>query len=230
MADALDLMQTAMESEGAHQVATVNVDFVVRAQADRWLNAILHRTYLNLVDGTPLVWALRAFGNPVSERVAGSDFVPPLLARAAREGFPVYLLGGTESSAERAANKILTAYPGLRLVGVDAPPRAPIERLDPGTVARIRAAAPKLLLVALGNPKQEYWLDLHLEETGVPLGIGIGGTIDFLSESRQRAPHWMRRAGLEWTARLFQEPVRLGPRYARDSVGLAQIVLQEALR
>ncbi len=227
MAGALERLEEILESRTPHQVSTVNIDFVVRAQRDRWLMGILNRTAINLIDGMPLVWALRALGHAIPERVAGSDLVPLLLRRLALTGRPVYLLGGAPAVTAQAASRMLSDYPGLRLCGVESPPRRPVEAFDPETIARIQAAAPSLLLVALGNPKQEYWLDLHLSELQVPLAVGIGGTVDFLAGSRRRAPVWMQRWGLEWAMRLAQEPVRLAPRYARDSLIFAGLFYRE---
>jgi len=222
-------LERLVESGRSNQVATVNIDFVVRAQRDPWLKAILNRTAMNLVDGTPLVWALRTLGHPVPERVAGSDLIPRLLGRIAPTRHSVYLLGGTPSVAKAAVQRIRARYPGLQMAGVDTPPSRPVEGIDAETVGRIRRARPSLLLVAFGNPKQEFWLDLHLAETEVPLALGIGGTVDFLAGRRRRAPRWMQRCGLEWTVRLAQEPARLGPRYLRDSVGFARLLMRHHL-
>lgn len=225
----LDRFEEFVESSVGHHIATVNLDFIVRAQRDSWLQAILNRTAMNLIDGTPLLWALRALGYAVPERVAGADLVPRLLARVAKSGHRVYLLGGRPEVAYQAARLIVARYPGLRLCGVDAPPKRDVELMDGDTARRVTDAAPAVLLVAFGNPKQEYWLDLHLSELNVRVGIGIGGTVDFLAGHRRRAPKWMRDAGLEWLARLAQEPVRLGPRYARDLVAFAGILARERI-
>ncbi len=220
-------LETFLESRTGHQIATVNLDFIVRAQRDLWLKAILNRTAMNLVDGTPLVWALRALGHAIPERVAGSDLVPRLLARVAQTSHRVYLLGGSPEVGAQAARRMIARYQGLRLCGVDSPPWAPVQAIDREVVDRVQRAAPALLLVAFGNPKQEYWLDLHLPELGVPVAIGIGGTIDFLAGRRRRAPRWMRRCGLEWVTRLAQEPVRLAPRYAGDLIAFAGLFRHE---
>jgi N-acetylglucosaminyldiphosphoundecaprenol N-acetyl-beta-D-mannosaminyltransferase len=218
-----------LESSNGHHIATVNLDFIVRAQRDMWLRAILNRTAMNLVDGTPLLWALRALGCPVPERVAGADIVPQLLARLAKTGRAVYLLGGRPEVAREAARRMLSRYEGLRICGVDTPSERAVELMEGVTARRVAAAAPAVLFVAFGNPKQEYWLDLHLAELNIPIAIGIGGTVDFLAGSRRRAPRWMRHAGLEWLARLAQEPVRLGPRYARDLVTFARLLTRERI-
>jgi N-acetylglucosaminyldiphosphoundecaprenol N-acetyl-beta-D-mannosaminyltransferase len=107
-------------------------------------------------------------------------------------------------------------------VGHHAPPIADLERMNHGdTLDRIRAAKPDILLVAFGNPKQEKWIRMHARRLGVPVSIGIGGSLDILTGNVQRAPEWMQRTGLEWLGRCLQEPTRLLPRYLRNFCGLA---------
>src|SRR6202000_2038700 len=113
-------------------------------------------------------------------------------------------------------------YPGVNIVGHHAPPLADLERMDHGdTLERIRLAKPDILLVAFGNPKQEKWIRMHSKRLGVPVSIGIGGSMDMLIGSVKRAPKWMQRSGLEWLGRCMQEPSRLLPRYARNFSGIA---------
>jgi N-acetylglucosaminyldiphosphoundecaprenol N-acetyl-beta-D-mannosaminyltransferase len=113
-------------------------------------------------------------------------------------------------------------YPGVNIVGHHAPPQANLERMDHGdTLERIRAAKPDILLVAFGNPKQEKWIRMHSKRLGVPVSIGIGGSMDMLVGDVRRSPKWMQRSGLEWLGRCMQEPGRLLPRYARNFAGLA---------
>jgi N-acetylglucosaminyldiphosphoundecaprenol N-acetyl-beta-D-mannosaminyltransferase len=135
------------------------------------------------------------------------------MKRAAERSWRVYLLGGAEGVAEKAA-QVLKKQLGVTVVGCDAP----IIRLeanaeeDGPVIERIRRARPELLLVALGAPKQELWLHRASSRIRPTVGIGVGAAIDFVAGAR-RAPRWMQRAGLEWLFRLFQEPHRLARRY-----------------
>jgi N-acetylglucosaminyldiphosphoundecaprenol N-acetyl-beta-D-mannosaminyltransferase len=87
---------------------------------------------------------------------------------------------------------------------------------------RVHAAKPDILLVAFGNPKQEKWIWMHRKRLGVPVAIGVGGSLDILVGDVRRAPRWLQQCGLEWAMRCFQEPARLGPRYLRDFIGLGR--------
>ena len=216
-AETLALIGDMIASRQPHYLATANVDFIVQALNDPELRRILFDAHLVLCDGTPILWASRWLGNPLPERVTGSDLVPLLLAEAERKGWRVFFFGGTETSVAQAAANVRQKHPRLQLVGAYAPPFTSLLEMDHAEVLRrIRAAQPDVLLVALGCPKQEKWIRMQYQAAGVPVCIGVGATIDFLAGIVSRAPVWMQRAGLEWIYRLGQEPRRLFRRYATD--------------
>jgi len=198
-------------------VVTPNVDFLVQAQHDAELHRILVDADLVLCDGKPLVWASRWLGNALPGRVAGSDLVPVLLQRAAERGWKIFLLGGADGVGTEAARRIAADYPALPSVAHYSPPHRPLAEMNHAEIiARIRAAAPDLVLVCFGCPKQEKWIFQNYRAAGVPVMIGAGGTVDFLAGRLRRAPLWMRRTGIESFFRLWQEPRRLFRRYAGD--------------
>ncbi|HWD21096.1 MAG TPA: WecB/TagA/CpsF family glycosyltransferase [Verrucomicrobiae bacterium] len=200
-----------------HHLVTANVDFLTQALGDSDLHWILRQAHMVLCDGMPLVWASRLLGRPLPERVAGSDLVPQLVARAAEKGQSIYLLGGSQESNDAAVENLRAQYPNLNIVGHDAPPFAPLDEMDHESIcAKIIAAKPDMLFVGFGCPKQEKWIARHYHRLGVPVVIGVGATIDFMAGTMRRAPRWMQRSGLEWSFRLLQEPRRLTSRYARD--------------
>jgi N-acetylglucosaminyldiphosphoundecaprenol N-acetyl-beta-D-mannosaminyltransferase len=216
-ADTITLVEEMVKSQKPHYAATANVDFVVQALGDVELRRILLDAHLVLADGMPLVWVSRWLGNPLPERVTGSDMVPRLLAEAERKGWRVFFLGGTEQSVAAAAKNSQARHPNLKLVGAYAPPFKPLMEMDhDDLVRRVREARPDILFVAFGCPKQEKWINMHYRKLKVPLCIGVGATIDFLAGTVSRAPRWMQRSGLEWCYRLCQEPKRLFQRYMTD--------------
>ena len=216
-AETLALIGDMIASRQPHYLATANVDFIVQALSDPELRRILFDAHLVLCDGTPILWASRWLGNPLPERVTGSDLVPQLLAEAERKGWRVFFFGGTEASVAKAAVNVRAQHPRLQLVGAYSPPFTSLLEMDHAEVLRrIRAAQPDVLLVALGCPKQEKWIRMQYQAAGVPVSIGVGATIDFLAGIVSRAPVWMQRSGLEWIYRLGQEPRRLYRRYATD--------------
>ena len=215
---------------GFHQVATANVDFLIKAIKDNDLSNILNRCALVLPDGMPIVWASRLLRHPLRERVTGADLVPRLAELAARKSYSLYLLGAEESRAAAAAAWIERTYPGARVVGRCSPAFCALKDMDHESILRdIEAARPDILFVAFGNPKQEKWIAMHAERLRVPVCVGVGGSLNFLSGVHHRAPVWMQQAGLEWLHRLLQEPRRLAPRYLSNASGLLRYLSLQLL-
>ena len=221
MDETIEAMDRLIESDGFHQVATANVDFLMKAIGDDQLMDILHRCDLVLPDGMPLVWASRFMGTPLKERVAGADLLPRLAELSQRKQRRLFLLGATEERSNAAANWILKNYPGAQIAGRYSPPFGSILDMDHDHILNLIAeASVDILLVAFGNPKQEKWLAMHRGRIQVPLCIGVGASLDFLSGTHSRAPEWMQRSGLEWLHRFYKEPRRLGSRYSGNALGI----------
>lgn len=214
--ETVETIAAMIASRRTHYVITANVDFVVQALEDIELRKIIFDAHLVVCDGMPLVWASRFLGNPLPERVTGSDLVPRLLAEAERRGWRVFFLGGRQESLDNAVNRSLELHPALHLVGAYSPPFKPLLDLDHAEILRrVTTARPDLLLVAFGCPKQEKWINMHFRHLGVPVSIGVGATLAFIGGTLKRAPVWMQRTGTEWLFRFVQEPGRLGGRYTK---------------
>jgi N-acetylglucosaminyldiphosphoundecaprenol N-acetyl-beta-D-mannosaminyltransferase len=227
MPEALERIEEFVASGRPHQIATVNADFVVKAWDDAELRYILQGADMLTADGMPLVWGARLLGVPLQGRVTGADLVPALAGRAAERGWRVYFLGARPGVAARAAEALRERNPRLQIAGTTSPPLSPVVAMDPDIVRQVRAACPDILLVAFGNPKQEKWIRMNLEELGVPVAIGVGGTLDFIAGEVQRAPLWMQRYGLEWFYRLVQEPGRMWRRYVLDFVQFGRFFIAQ---
>ncbi|MFA6916029.1 MAG: WecB/TagA/CpsF family glycosyltransferase [Parachlamydiales bacterium] len=211
----------------ARYIATINTDFINNSLCWNWphiknseLLSLLRRSSLSTCDSTPLYWLSKLLGSSLKERVAGSNLLLPLLYSVAQNNFTVFLLGGTETDAQLAAARLTATIKNLKIVGIATPRLAtegPLLAVEPERDAllleQIHSAKPDLLLVNLGNPKQELWFARVSSELKVPASIGIGGCFSFLSGSLLRAPEWMQKGGLEWLYRIFQEPGRLWKRY-----------------
>jgi exopolysaccharide biosynthesis WecB/TagA/CpsF family protein len=214
--DAVLRMEDMIATREPHYIVTANVDFLVQARRDEELRRILLDAHLVLCDGTPLVWMSRLLGNALPERAAGSDLVPPLIRHAVLNKHRLFFLGATPEANAQAIANVRKQFPAAVVDGY-SPPFRPLSKMDDEEIAgRIRAAQPDILFVAFGCPKAEKWMAAHFKSLGVPVTIGIGGTIDFLAGRIKRAPLWMQRAGIEWIFRLWQEPGRLFARYATD--------------
>lgn len=204
-------------------VITPNLDILRRTARDPSFRSLYDQSTLRLADGMPLVWASRLRRTPLPERVAGSDLIFRLVAKAAEQGASIFLLGGNPGAAEKTAEILVAKHAALKIAGIACPEfgfeNDPVQ-LEALTQSLI-AARPNIVLVALGSPKQEH-LILHLRAK-MPAAwfLGIGITFSFVAGEVRRAPLWMRRVGLEWSHRLVQEPRRLAKRYLVDGLPFA---------
>ncbi|MDR7612937.1 MAG: WecB/TagA/CpsF family glycosyltransferase [Armatimonadota bacterium] len=201
---AVERVAALIASGGPHQVVTVNGAMLVAAARDPAVRSILSQASLVVPDGVGVLVAARILGRPPFVRVPGVELAERLCAEAAAAGWRVFLLGAAPGVADDAAEALRRRYPGLQVAGVhhgyfsdDAP-----------VLVQIRAARPHVLLVALGFPRQEMWIARHRAALGVPVSMGVGGTLDVLAGRVRRAPTWMQRAGLEWAYRIAREPRR----------------------
>ncbi len=221
MEEVLDAVEADIADGGFHQIATANVDFLMKSIHDEELYETLASCDLVLADGAPLVWASRLMGSGLKERVAGADLVPQLARLSAERGYRLFLLGAEEESSAGTAAWMEKNHPGVCIAGRYSPKHRPLEEMDHEEILkRIEAARPDILLVAFGNPKQEKWLAMHRHRLEVPVCIGVGGSFDFLSGRIPRAPLWMQQSGMEWLYRTIQEPSRLAKRYISNAAGL----------
>jgi N-acetylglucosaminyldiphosphoundecaprenol N-acetyl-beta-D-mannosaminyltransferase len=205
-ADLLTSIAAFIAGGTPHQIATVNPEFVMEARRNPAFAAVLEQTDLCLADGVGLLWAARRRGQPLPERVTGSDGVPLIAHRAAERGWGLYLLGAGPGVAQRTGEILQGRFPGLRVVGAYA--GSPADADAGEIIARIREARPDILFVAYGAPKQDLWIGTHGAGLGVPVMMGVGGSFDFIAGVQKRAPRWVQRMNLEWFYRLVTQPWR----------------------
>jgi N-acetylglucosaminyldiphosphoundecaprenol N-acetyl-beta-D-mannosaminyltransferase len=204
--EALLRMQGFIKDGRPHQVVTVNPEFIVTARRDPDFAQILNQADLALPDGQGLLWAARMLGTPLVERVTGADTLIKMAALSEKEGYRMYFLGASEGVAEAAAWELRRGHPKLQVVGTYA--GSPARDEEKQIVDIIRQADPQVLFVAYGAPQQEKWIARNMLSLGVPLAVGVGGALDFISGRARRAPGWAQRLGLEWLYRLCREPWR----------------------
>lgn len=195
-----------MRGEKPAMVCTPNPEIVMEAQKDKELMNILRESDMVIPDGIGVVLASKYSDMQLKERVAGFDFTQKLFAEVAKTGETVYFFGGAPKVAAMASQRMMEKYDGLEIVGVrngyfDAEKEKKI-------LADIKSKSPSILLVGLGAPKQEKWMHAHLEEMGVGLTIGVGGSFDVMAGKVKRAPKIFQKLGLEWFYRLITQPTR----------------------
>jgi exopolysaccharide biosynthesis WecB/TagA/CpsF family protein len=209
-------------------VLTPNVDHVVQLERDELLRTIYSQAELVLVDGMPVVWAGSYLGTPLKGRIAGSDLFPMLCEMAARKKYRVFFLGGRPGAGEKAIEILSTKYAGFDAQSYCPPfgfenDAAETEKIS----SMIRAYSPHILCVAVGAPKQEYWIYRHGRQLGVPVSLGVGASLDFIAGYQKRAPLVFRKIGLEWFWRLILEPRRMYRRYLIDDPAFFSIIWKQ---
>jgi N-acetylglucosaminyldiphosphoundecaprenol N-acetyl-beta-D-mannosaminyltransferase len=230
LAEALEAIEALVRAGRGGTVFTPNVDHFVLAEEDERFRAAYRDTDLSLVDGTPVLWAARALGSRLPEKVSGSDLLLPVVGRAARYGWRVFLLGAGPGVADRVKSILEAEYPGVEIVGTSSPNvdlSKPVgEQMD--VIDAVKATRPDVLFLALGSPKQEIWAHRIREAMKPTVVLGVGASFDFVAGTAKRAPRWISDAGLEWLYRLAHEPRRLWRRYLVRDPKFAVIVLRES--
>jgi len=226
LAETVAAVGTLIQAGKPTYFITANTQYAMLTAENPDLSSINQQAAFIVADGAPLVWASRWQRSPLPERVAGSDLIFELCAKAAQEGYRVFFLGGATGVAEEAAQRLQARYPELQVVGIECPPFRELTSEEQAVLtARIRSARPDLLIAAYTMPKGERWLAANLAAVGVPVGVNVGAAIDFAAGRVRRAPRWMQTAGLEWAFRLALEPRRLFARYAGNAWFILQTVM-----
>jgi len=205
------LVQWARQSGRPRLVTYLNAHNVNLAFEDAGYASVLPRCDLLYADGMGVVWGWRRLGREVPERVNAGDFIVEFCRRLADEGISLYLLGSYPGVADDAAAAWMAQSPALRIAGTHDGFFS--EADEPALAEGIRKAAPAILLVGMGVPRQEQWAARWKVELGVPVVWCVGALFEYWGMKRSRAPVWMRRLGLEWVWRLALEPRRMWRRY-----------------
>ncbi len=210
---------------------TVNLENLRKTAASSDLQRLVASSTLRVADGITLVWASWLRGNPLPERVCGSNLIYSLTAEAAKRSQSIFLLGGNEGTAERAAAILSQRNPGLKITGTLCPPYG-FER-DPKQIQEImeilRCSKPDIIYVAVGFPKSERLIAQIRHACPDAWWIGVGISFSYVTQDIKRPPRWAQNLGFETVYRLLQEPRRLAKRYLLDGPPFAAKLLVVSL-
>lgn len=192
---------------GKHtSVFTPNPEMLERAMRDRDFASLLHDADILTPDGVGVCIAARLLCRERVPRVCGVDLGRALISIAEERDFGVFFLGGAPGVAERAAARLTRSHPRLRVVGT----RHGYFDDDASLFDKISRAAPEIIFVCLGSPKQERWIAENLMRLPHPCAaLGLGGSLDVYAGVAHRAPRAFRSLGLEWLWRVSADPRRL---------------------
>lgn len=211
MAEAVEKVMAFKRVDRAQTVCFVNVNTINLAKMQPALNHAVNDANWVFADGSGVRIAAKRQGVVLKDNVNGTDMLPHICARAAKQGSRLFLLGAAPGVAETAARKLANQFPGLKVVGTQ---HGYFDQSNSEHVIKqINDVNTDLLLVAFGSPIQESWLQKHRDRLEVDTALAVGGLFDFFSGRIPRAPLWLRQRGCEWIWRLFQEPRKKFNRY-----------------
>ena len=186
-----DAFYRFMHDGHAHSVYIANAATTNLCYEDSGYRDCINRGHLVLNDGTGVGWAARWQGRPFTHNHVGTDLIPRICDKGQEWGLRVFLLGGAPGVAERAADTLIARFPRVSIAGCH---HGYVGPQDDERVSRlINAADPHLVLVAMGNPIQEMWIDRNLRRLDHGVAVGVGGLLDHLSGNLKRAPRWSDR-------------------------------------
>ena len=207
MNEALSQLDVMVRSKKHHPVAFINAHCLNIAYKDTAYRKVLQRCSAVFADGIGAKMGAKMLNYRVEENVNGTDMFPLL----ARKPYRMYLFGGSPEVAQKALKNARAINGKAEFIGCSDgffKMKSEAELFE-----ELHTLKPDIVLVAMGVPRQEMWIDTHLNELPPCVAIGVGGLLDFVSERIPRAPMWMRKCNIEWCFRLYQEPIRLFKRY-----------------
>jgi N-acetylglucosaminyldiphosphoundecaprenol N-acetyl-beta-D-mannosaminyltransferase len=202
-AEAIEKVRQFLSTSHPHMIFTPNPEIIVSAQNDQALRNILNAASLRVPDGISMVVVSKILGNPLKERIGGIDLMTKIVELSGREGYRLFLLGSAPGVAQKAAQILIQKY-AVKIVGTNDGYFSD----DLGVINKIKASGADIVFVGLGAGRQERWLNRHLNELGVKIGMTIGGSLDVISGNKKRAPQWIQALYLEWLYRLITQPDR----------------------
>ena len=228
MAETVECAKRAMRERKRVQHVALNVAKFVNMRTDSVLRTDVMGSDVIGIDGMGILWALRLFGIPVTDRVTGIDLCWEVLKVCGTDGFRPFLLGAKPDVLARAADVITATFPSLQIAGLrDGYFRAEEEG---EVVEQIFNSKADCLFIAMPTPRKERFLAAYRDRLGVPFIMGVGGSLDVIAGQVRRAPVIMQSMGLEWLYRVYQEPRRMWWRYAKTNTLFAGILIRGMLR
>lgn len=208
-------------------ICVSNVHTTMMAYRDDKYREVQNAAAMALPDGKPLSIISRKRGYVRAKRVPGPDLMPEIFAISKEKGYRHFFFGGREETLRALEKKLREKYPHLQIAGMYSPPFRPMTKEEDEQITKmLREAKPDFIWVALGAPKQEFWMYEHKDKLPGVM-IGVGAAFDFLAGTVKRAPEWMQELCLEWFYRIFQDPVRLIPRYVSTNAAFLWQVHRE---
>ena len=204
--EVVEEIASLISAQEPHYIVTANAEIVYMAWQDSKMQQVVNNASLVTADGSGILWAANELGTPLKERVTGIDLVYAICEEAAKKDWKIYLLGAVEGVAAEAAKRLTEQY-HCNIIGTHHGFLRDKE-VNQAVLAELTAKKPQIVLVAMGPPRQEYWITEHMSELPPAVYMGIGGSLDVISGNLKRAPLWVQKLSLEWLYRVIKQPSR----------------------
>src|ERR1700746_3116777 len=202
--DALQLIKHRISTRQHTFCVAINPEKAYRAKCDARLGRILASAHIRLCDGAGISLAAMLLHRRRLPRCTGIDLFLKLIGLSALEGWKVFLLGATPQSNDAACRALVKRFPGLRIAGSW---HGYFED-SAAVVNRINDSGADLLMVAMGSPRQEFWISEHRPHLKTAFCMGVGGSLDVVGGAVRRAPRLFQKTGTEWFFRFLSPPSR----------------------
>ena len=212
-----------VEGKMRQHIVTANSEILYKTKSNTKLKRILQKASLVTADGMGVVWASKILGDALPERVTGYDLMIELLELMNQSEKSVYLLGAKPEVVSAATFEIKRLYPGVVIKGYHDGYFKDDKEKEESIVNEIKELKPDLLLVGMGSPNQEYWINENIANLPIKVAVGLGGSFDVLAGVLDRAPERWQKMGMEWAYRLIKEPKRIGRAASLPKFGLSII-------
>ena len=219
LVEVLERIRSTVKDNRRAIITYIHVMGLHMAYEQEWFRQFLNSAEVVFCDGMGVKLGGRLLGYDIPERFAVTDWIWPLVEMAETQGFSFYFLGNPPGTAEKAACRMLERFPGLAILGTQHGffDKSPFHPENEAVIAKINAARPNILLVGLGMPAQERWLQENWERLEVNVAITCGAVFEYIAGELKRGPRWMTHHYMEWLARLIISPKRYGKRYLVDN-------------
>ncbi|MDR3668485.1 MAG: WecB/TagA/CpsF family glycosyltransferase [Ignavibacteriaceae bacterium] len=214
------LLDSLDKSGNSKIIVTFNLEFYRNALINKDFYTVCQNADMVIPDGISIIHFLKLKYNKRLKRITGNDLFNLILTISNEIPIKIAFVGSTVKVIEKLKKKIHIDYPACNVVAAISPSFffENNEEENKKIINQLIISQPDVLFLALGNPRQELWLDKHKDQIGSKINVGVGATFDFYTGHRRRSPLLFQKLALEWAWRLFQEPVRLSKRYLIQGV------------
>jgi N-acetylglucosaminyldiphosphoundecaprenol N-acetyl-beta-D-mannosaminyltransferase len=214
----LDFIKKHNSTTISAYICISNVHMCMETFDSERFREVINHADMVIPDGRPIYWAQRLLGHKDAEQVRGQDVMNAICELSNTTEIKIGLYGGSSDEVlQQVITKLKNKYPLIKIVYSYAPPFRQLTAGEDEIVsAQINRSNVDILFVGIGCPKQEIWMAEHKQHLQCVM-LGVGAAYDFIAGTKQHAPRWIQKIGLEWLFRLASEPKRLWKRYLKQN-------------